>query len=274
MSLIEDIIFPVNPSSWHDFGGTSSGYLGITWQMMIWSIIVGVLVFVWMGYNLIVYKHKEGDPEHDDALKPGVFPHERGNVAIELSWTIAPLILVTWLTVISLAPLDYLWDVPDEDETDLTVDVVSGQWYWSFTYEEGYEVPENFNSCETMTPAMINGMNCLEIPHGSIVRFNINAVDVLHAFYIVEIGVKQDAVPGVETLAWVDTGDVEPGEYNIYCTEFCGKSHSKMLATLWITVPDDDNDGIDNGNDLCPNTDVGDPVDVNGCSASQRNENE
>ncbi len=196
---------------------------------MIWSIIVGVLVFVWMTYNLIMFKHKEGDPEHKDALKAGFFPHERGNVSIELAWTIAPLILVIWLTYISLAPLNYLWDVPDEEETDLVIEVVAGQWYWSFSYGDDYVVPSNFDKCST-------NINCIEIPHGSIIRFNINALDVLHAFYIVEIGVKQDAVPGIETLAWVDTSDVSPGEYNIYCAEYCGNSHSEMLAKLYITV--------------------------------------
>jgi cytochrome c oxidase subunit 2 len=229
MSLLDEIIFPDNPSIWHDFGGTSSGYAGITWQMMIWSIIVGVLVFVWMTYNLIMFKHKEGDPEHKDALKVGVFPHERGDPRIEIAWTIAPLILVIWLTYISLAPLNYLWDVPDEEETDLVVEVVAGQWYWSFSYEDNYVVPSNFDKCST-------NVNCVEIPHGSIIRFNINALDVLHAFYIVEIVVKQDAVPGIETLAWVDTSDVSPGEYNIYCAEYCGNSHSEMLAKLYITV--------------------------------------
>jgi len=226
MSLLEDIIFSDNPSIWHDFGGTSPGYAGITWQMMIWSIITGLLVFVWMAYNLIMFKHKEGDPEHNDGLKAGFFPHER---EIEITWTVAPLILVIWLTYISLAPLDYLWDVPDEDETHLVVEVVAGQWYWSFSYEDDYVVPSNFDKCST-------NINCLEIPHGSIIRFNINALDVLHAFYIVEIGVKQDAVPGIQTLAWVDTSDVSPGEYNIYCTEYCGNSHSEMLAKLYITV--------------------------------------
>ncbi len=229
MSLINDLIYFDNPSLWDNFGGTSGGFGGVVWQMMIWSIIVAILVFVWLGYNLIMFKHKEGDPEPKDALKAGVFPHERGNVKIELAWTIAPLILVIWLTYISLAPLNYLWDVPDEDQTDLVVEVNAEQWYWSFTYEDGYVKPSNFNSCPS-------NIGCLEIPHGSIVRFNINAKDVLHAFYIVEIGVKQDAVPGIETLAWVDTNDVEPGKYRIYCTEYCGKTHSGMLADLYITV--------------------------------------
>ena len=74
---------------------------------------------------------------------------------IELAWTIAPLILVIWLTYISLAPLDYLWDVPDEDETDLVVEVIAGGEgdgnYWDFSYEDDYVVPSNFNKCTTNT---------------------------------------------------------------------------------------------------------------------------
>ena len=241
MSLLEDILISDNPSIWHDFGGTSPGYAGITWQMMIWSIITGLLVFIWMGYNLIMFKHKEGDPEHKDALKAGVFPHERGDPKIEIAWTVAPLILVIWLTYISLAPLDYLWDVPDEDETDLVVDVVASQWTWTFTLPDDYVIPEDFTNCGKFNETGVRQQNerttydCIEIPHGGIIRFNIYAEDVLHAFYIVEIGVKQDAVPGIETLAWIDTSDVKPGLYSIYCTEYCGDEHSMMLADVYIT---------------------------------------
>ena len=54
MSLINDLIYFDNPSLWNDFGGTSGGFAGLTWQMMIWSVIVGLLVFVWLGYNIIM----------------------------------------------------------------------------------------------------------------------------------------------------------------------------------------------------------------------------
>ena len=58
MSLINDLIYFDNPSLWNDFGGTSGGFAGLTWQMMIWSVIVGLLVFVWLGYNIIMYQKK------------------------------------------------------------------------------------------------------------------------------------------------------------------------------------------------------------------------
>tara|TARA_B110000263_G_scaffold242445_1_gene247923 strand:- start:25 stop:717 length:693 start_codon:yes stop_codon:yes gene_type:complete len=226
---------------WNNFGGTSSGFGGIVWQMFIWSVIVGLLVIAWLFYNLVYFRRNDGDPDPKDALKAGVFPHERGNTTIELAWTIAPLILVTWLTIISLAPLNYLWDVPEEDETDLTIEVLAVQWQWIFEMPSNYTMPSEFTKCGGVDQEgnpmqnMPITYNCLEIPHNSIIRFNINSEDVLHAFYIVEIGIKQDVVPNLQTLAWLDTGTVSPGEYNIYCAELCGRSHSQMLAKLYIT---------------------------------------
>ncbi|OIR21425.1 MAG: hypothetical protein BET99_02635 [Marine Group III euryarchaeote CG-Epi2] len=242
MSLLEDLIFFDNPSIWNNFGGTSSGFGGVVWQMFIWSVIVGLLVITWLFYNLVYFRRNDGDPDPKDALKAGVFPHERGNTVIELAWTIAPLLLVTWLTIISLAPLNYLWDVPDEnDEDTLTIEVTAKQWGWTFEMPWNYTIPLNYTKCGEMDPEGNQMQNmrvtydCLEIPTDTKVIFNLNSEDVLHAFYIVEIGIKQDVVPNLQTVAWLDTGTVNPGEYNIYCAEMCGKSHSQMLAKIYIT---------------------------------------
>lgn len=123
-----------------------------------------------------------------------------------------------------------MWDVPDENETDVTVEVSAAQWYWGFNYGYGYEKPEEFTKCSS-------NINCIEVPANSIIRFNITAQDVLHAFYLPEMGIKQDAVPGLDTVAWVDTSIVEAREepYSIYCTEYCGNSHSMMLAEIYVT---------------------------------------
>ena len=232
MSLIHDLIYFDNPTIWDNFGGTSSGYGGLTWQMFIWSVLVGILVIAWLAYNIVFFRYKEGDPEPKDGLKVGVFPNERGNVKIELTWTIAPLILVIWLTFISLAPLNYMWDVPDVEETDLTIEVTAQRFFWGFTYPNDYEVPDEFTKCGEDL-----GINCIEIPANSIIRFNVTSEDVLHAFYFPEIGIKQDAVPGLTTVAWLDTSTVEARNepYEIYCTEYCGERHSKMLAKVYIT---------------------------------------
>ena len=246
MALLEDLIFFENPSIWNDFGGDYGGYGGGVWQMFIWSVIVALLVVVWLAYNLIYFRHTEGDPDHEDALKAGVFPHERGNVRIELAWTIAPLILVGWLTFISLGPLNYMWDVDGQDP-DLTIEVNAYQWGWNFETpiceEAGeskswcvngiYQEPVNFENCYNDQGFELP--NCLELPHGAVIHFKITSQDVLHAFYLPDIGIKQDAVPNLETLAWLDSSNVNPGHYDLYCTEFCGDSHSKMLADIYLT---------------------------------------
>ena len=72
MSLPKDLIFFENPTIWNDFGGDYGGFGAVVWQMFIWSLIVGLLVAVWMIYNLIYFRHADGDPDHKDALKAGV----------------------------------------------------------------------------------------------------------------------------------------------------------------------------------------------------------
>ena len=230
MSLISDLIYFENPAIWDSFGGTSSGFGGLTWQMFIWSVVVGVLVIVWLMYNIIYFRRKEGDPEPKDALKAGVFPHERGDVKIELTWTIAPLILVGWLTFLSLGPLDYMWDIPDVEEADVTIEVVAGSWYWGFSYANDYEKPVEFTKCS-------GNINCIEVPANSIIRFNITSQDVLHAFYLPDMGIKQDAVPVFDTATWVFTVLVSARDepYRIFCTEYCGNSHSQMLAEIYVS---------------------------------------
>ena len=55
---------------------------------------------------------------------------------------------------------------------------------------------------------MLFSINCLEVPANSIIRFNVTSVDNLHAFYLPDMGIKQDAVPGLNTATWVDTSIV------------------------------------------------------------------
>ena len=69
-------------------------------------------------------------------------------------------------------------------------------------------------------------------------NIDVNVYDVVaEDFYFPEIGIKQDAVPGLNTVAWLDTSFVEPRDeaYEIYCTEYCGEQHSRMLAKVYIT---------------------------------------
>tara|TARA_Y100000758_G_scaffold296521_1_gene255555 strand:+ start:168 stop:806 length:639 start_codon:yes stop_codon:yes gene_type:complete len=209
MSVLKDSLIPYIPQGWE-----TDLLSPVINQFIIWSAIVGLLVFGWMLYAFFRYRDDGEIPE--DAPEAGVFPVERGSNQVEIIWTVGPLILVTWLTYVSLAPLDYYWDNPDHEDT-FVVQVTAQQWFWTFTYEDG-----------TST------INELYVPANTDVVLELKALDVIHSFYIIELGVKEDIPPNVNTKTWFDTSLLEPGNYLIQCTEYCGENHSNMLATLIV----------------------------------------
>ena len=215
MSLIGDLLSLPIPTSWEVF---SEGPLSLSQQVFYWSVLITILVFGWLLYALYQYRRKEGDPDPPDMPTAGVFPLERVNHIIEIAWTIGPLLLVVWITWLSLAPLDNYWDVERGDE--LTIEVDASQWSWAFTYPDG-----------TTTYGVV------ELPPDTRVRFELESADVIHAFFLPSFGLKEDVVPNTTTAIWFDTGTVDPGTYPIYCAEYCGEGHSKMLGEIVITEP-------------------------------------
>jgi len=214
MSLVGDLLSLPIPTSWEAF---SDGPLSLSQQVFYWSVIITIFVFGWLAYAVYQYRRKEGDPDPPDAPKAGVFPVERTDHTIEIAWTVGPLILVCWITWLSLGPLDDYWDVDQGDE--MTVQVLARQWSWEFTYEDGSTT-----------------YGTLELPPDTRVKFELESEDVIHSFYLPAFGIKEDVVPNTTTATWFDTGTVAPGTYPIYCAEYCGDGHSdQMLGEVIIT---------------------------------------
>ncbi|MEC9336049.1 MAG: cytochrome c oxidase subunit II, partial [Candidatus Thermoplasmatota archaeon] len=184
MSLVGDLLSLPTPTSWEAF---SDGPLSLSQQVFYWSVIITIFVFGWLAYAVYQYRRKEGDPDPPDAPKAGVFPVERTDHTIEIAWTVGPLILVCWITWLSLGPLDDYWDVDQGDE--MTVEVTASQWSWAFKYEDGSTT-----------------YGTLELPPDTRVKFEMESLDVLHAFYLPAFGLKEDIVPNTTTAMWFDTG--------------------------------------------------------------------
>ena len=215
MSLVGDLLSLPIPTSWEAF---SDGPLSLSQQVFYWSALITIMVFGWLLYAIYKYRRKEGDPNPPDMPTAGVFPRERVDHTIEIAWTIGPLLLVCWITWLSLGPLDDYWDVDRGDE--LTIEVRASQWSWAFTFPDGNTTYET-----------------VELPPDTRVKFELESGDVLHAFFLPAFGLKEDIVPNTTTAMWFDTGTVDPGTYPIYCAEYCGDGHSKMLGTIIITEP-------------------------------------
>ena len=103
--------------------------------------------------------------------------------------------------------------LPPKDAMD--VYVLGKQWMWKFAYPGG--------------PSAID---TLRVPAGRPVRLLITSRDVIHSFFVPALRLKQDALPGRYTQTWFEAN--KPGRYEIFCAEYCGLSHSGMLAELVV----------------------------------------
>jgi cytochrome c oxidase subunit 2 len=169
------------------------------------SIFFFLLIVVLMVYFVIRFRRREGveaeaSPSH--------------NTALELTWTIIPLILV--VVIFFFGFRGYL-DMTTAPSNAYEILVDGQKWAWSFTYPNGY-VDEN-----------------LHVPVNRPVRLVMTSADVIHSLYVPAFRIKMDVVPGRYGKAWFEA--TEPGEYELFCAEYCGTSHSDMLALVVVHPP-------------------------------------
>ena len=203
-------------------------------MVVIWiCVVIGVLVFGIMFYSMFAHRKSRGH-------KPATF-HE--STTVELLWTIIPAII---LVVMAFPATRTLKDVYDTAEADLDIKVTGYQWKWRYDYlgtDVGFmselatsqssiygQAPKTEYYLEEVTEPVV-------IPVGKKIRFLVTAADVIHAWWVPDLGVKRDAIPGFvnETWARVD----EPGIYRGRCAELCGKDHAFMPIVV-NAVPEEE----------------------------------
>lgn len=141
----------------------------------------------------------------------------RDNLNLEVVWTVLPTLIALTMFWVGWQSYLGLRNVPEDA---LEIDVAGQMFSWIFVYPNDKETE-----------------NLLVVPLGRAVKLNISSWDVLHSFYIPSYRIKVDAVRGMDTYAWFQAD--KAGEYDIFCTEFCGLGHSEMLAKLRI-VPEEE----------------------------------
>jgi cytochrome c oxidase subunit II len=170
-------------------------------SLVIFSVVAAVLV-----YAMINFRAKPGD------LSDG--PPVHGHTTIEIIWTIIPTILVTAIAIVSAIVLS---DDGKAGKNPLVVKVYGEQFAWQFVYPNGQSSPT------------------LHLPIDRGVRLMITSKDVIHSFWVVDFGQKQDAVPG-QWNSLVVTPD-RLGTYPVICTELCGLGHSLMRSEAVVQTP-------------------------------------
>jgi cytochrome c oxidase subunit II len=166
---------------------------------------VGVLLLMWR------FRRRKDDPE--DVVPPQV----HGNTKAELTWTIAPAVL---LAVVAVFTLGTLFSIQAEaDDADMTVEVIGQQWWWEFRYDV-----DGDGEADIITA------NDLVVPAGQMINLEITSRDVIHSFNFPRLNGTKDAVPGMTSELSVQADS--PGTYVGQCRELCGLSHSYMRQRL------------------------------------------
>ena len=160
----------------------------------------------------------------------------RENRRLEITWTIATAIILLVVGVGSYQVLasDYVGGtgeaITEGDAEPLVVEVEAQRYGWTFYYE-GIRANTSQPAGEDNT---LSSGGTLHLPTDRPIKLRVVSTDWLHSFHVPDLGLKQDAFPGQHNTIWTSIN--EPGEYQLYCAEYCGVGHAGMLGTVDVTT--------------------------------------
>ena len=182
----------------------------IYWIMFIAAIIVLVIVDGGLVYAGLKFRERPGH----------IAKQFHGHNFLELLWTVIPTFMVISFSVLSFQKLNVM---NDNTGAQMTIAVQGQQWTWTFQYPK----EDRFKAIDG---SYLLGAEELHIPVNTKVLLKLSSKDVIHSFWVPNIGGKKDAVPGRPTELWIQAD--KPGTYRGQCYEFCGTGHADMLVTL------------------------------------------
>lgn len=192
-------------------------------------VVIGIGVFAVMFYSIIYHRKSRG-------VTPAQF-HE--STTVEIAWTVIPFLI---LIAMAVPATSTLLEAYNNDDAEIDILVTGYQWKWKYEYlDENGENVTFFSNLATPQTEIYNteakNPNYLlevdepvVIPTNTKVRFLLTANDVIHSWWVPEIAVKKDAIPGFINEAW--TKVPEEGIYRGQCTELCGAYHGFMPVVV------------------------------------------
>lgn len=200
--------------------------------------IIGFIVFGVMIYSLIFHRKSKGHV-------PAQFEE---NHRLEIVWSIIPFLILVGLAVPATRVLIRMHDTAD---ADVTLKIVGSQWKWEYQYlNEGIRFYSNlstpYDQIQNKKPKgqwyLLEVDKPVVLPVRKKIRFLVTSSDVVHSWWVPEIGVKRDAIPGFmyEAWTWID----KPGTYRGQCTELCGIRHGFMPIVIQAVKEEDYNQWV------------------------------
>jgi cytochrome c oxidase subunit 2 len=206
---------------------------GLHMLIMMVCVGIGIVVFGAMFWSILMHRKSRG-------AKAATF-HE--STTIEIIWTAIPFLILVGMAIPSTATLIKMYD---ESASDVTIKITGYQWKWKYEYLD--QNVSFFSSLSTPRDQIENKAakgkeylmevdNPIVIPVGKKVRFLMTANDVIHSWWVPQLAVKKDAIPGFINEAWTRVD--EPGTYRGQCAELCGKDHGFMPIVVQAVNDDE-----------------------------------
>ena len=182
---------------------TFAGEVDSLFYLIYWiSVAFFVPMMGAMLYFMVVYRRRP----KIEAIKTATH-----NYPLELTWSVVPTLLIV---VIFVKGFGTFLDMRNPPGETYDISVTASRWNWSFLYPNGVRSSE------------------LHSAKGIPTKLVMTSTDVLHSLYLRDFRVKQDVVPGRNAVVWYEA--TKAGEYDLQCTEYCGKNHSDMLTKCFI----------------------------------------
>lgn len=192
----------------------------------LFYLILYIVTIVFIGVNVALgYVLFKGAAEPEDGGK-SLFTH--GSHNLEVIWTIVPAGILLFIALYQMdvwAQYRVIANFPEEARNAPIAEVTARQFEWRIRYPKPGTILQ-------MDPQEgdLYSVNELHVPTGKPVMVYLRSQDVQHAFFLPELRVKQDAVPGLVIPVWFEAS--KAGEYTFLCAELCGWGHYKMKARL------------------------------------------
>jgi len=210
-------------------------------SMFWWCVAIAVFVFGWMIWSLVAFRKSAG------AVADTTLVH---STKAEIIWTIIPVLI---LVVLAVPAARTLIALDDSRGSELSVKVTGYQWKWGYDYlDSGVSffstLSRDSNEARQLQSSVdVNGVHeylrdvdrPLVVPTGTKVRLLLTAQDVIHAWWVPELAIKKDAIPGFVNELWFQIDADKPGIYRGQCVELCGRDHSAMPIVVEAKSPAD-----------------------------------
>jgi len=199
--LTDSALFPREAS-------TIAPWADALYFFLILVTLVGIALVGALIVGFSVRYRKEKSP-HAEQIE--------GNTLLEATWTIIPLAI--FLIIFVWGALLY-FRIYNPPPNAMNIYIVGKQWMWKAEHPGGQ-----------------HEINALHVPAGVPVQLTMISQDVFHSFSIPAFRVKREVIPGRYSTVWFQA--TAPGEYHLFCTQYCGTNHSAMIGTVTVMTPED-----------------------------------